>query len=62
MAASTQWRVASWSGAMIGLDYAGAKAAAAGAGLRWRKVFAGLRVMEAAVIGRQRDDLEQADG
>lgn len=49
-ATATQWRRCSWSGNWLGLDYAAARAAAAGLGLRWRRVFPQLRVMEIAVI------------
>ena len=38
------------SGDPTGLDYAGCRAAVAGAGLKWREVFDGLTVMEAEVL------------
>ena len=47
--ASTQWRIAP-SGALIGLDYSGARTAARGLGVKWRRVFEGLRTMEAAAL------------
>ena len=50
MATSTQWRLDPWTGRLLGLDYAGARAAARGIGVRWRRVFVRLRVMEAAII------------
>lgn len=61
LAAQTQWRHGP-SGRLVGLDYAGARAgvrglmadglgnARQGRRLRWRHVFSGLRVMEAAVL------------
>ena len=54
-AAATQWRIAP-SGRLAGLDYPGAEAAARGLGIRWRAVFAGLRVMEreALAVSRER--------
>ena len=45
----TQWRH-HHSGYLTGLDYAGCRAAVAGIGLKWRQVFAGLRVMETEVM------------
>ncbi|MCY4027478.1 MAG: DUF1799 domain-containing protein [Acidobacteria bacterium] len=60
-AAQTQWRHGP-DGRLVGLDYAGVRAAvrglvADGCGerrqgrrLKWRSVFSGLRVMEAAVL------------
>ncbi len=52
LASQTQWRLAP-SGRLAGLDYAGARAAVAGAGLRWRRVFGALRTMEAAALEAQ---------
>ncbi len=61
LAAQTQWRHGP-SGRLVGLDYAGVRAAVRGLAadglgaarqggrLRWRRVFNGLRVMEAAVL------------
>jgi len=49
MSVQTQWRYGP-SGHPTGLDYAGCQAAVRALGLRWRAVFAGLRVMEAEVL------------
>ena len=49
LAAQSQWRYGP-SGRLLGLDYRGARAAAKGIGVRWRKVFDTLRVMEYAVL------------
>lgn len=61
LAAQTQWRHAG-TGVATGLDYAGARSAVrgvtadgrgeekAGRRLRWRRVFDGLREMEAAAL------------
>ena len=49
-AASTQWKTCPWTGRRLGLDYAGAKAAAEGEGLEWSAVLDGVRAMEAAVL------------
>ena len=57
LAASTQWRLGP-GGELLGLDYAGARAAAKALGLRWRAVFGGLQIMEAEaarVMGERRD-------
>ena len=48
-ASSTQWRVGGMGG-LLGLDYAGARAACKGLGIKWREALPGLRVMEAAVV------------
>ncbi len=62
LAAQTQWRFAGMSGAPIGLDYAGARAAVrgvtadgygeerAGRRLRWRRVFGRLAALEAVAL------------
>jgi len=75
LAAQTQWRRAGGAGAAVGLDYAGARAAVrgltadglgrekAGRRLRWRRVFDGLREMEAAAaeeLARRRKVSERA--
>jgi len=75
LAAQTQWRRAGDAGAAVGLDYAGARAAVraltadglgrekAGRRLRWRRVFDGLREMEAAAaeeLARRRKVSERA--
>ncbi|MDD9883423.1 MAG: DUF1799 domain-containing protein [Gammaproteobacteria bacterium] len=49
VAMQTQWRYGP-SGHPTGLDYAGCKAAVRALGLRWGKVFAGLRLMEIAAL------------
>ena len=36
-----------------GLDYAGARAAVVGEGLKWRDVFGALQIMEAEVLAAQ---------
>ena len=48
-AAATQWRHGA-RGTPIGLDYAGARAAAAGLRVAWAHVFAGVRIMESEVM------------
>ena len=49
VACATQWRYGP-SGHPTGLDYAGCRAAVAALGIKWRKVFEGLRVMEAEAM------------
>jgi len=49
MSVQTQWRYGP-SGHPTGLDYAGCKAAVRALGLHWKKVFAGLQVMEAEAL------------
>ncbi len=63
-ACATQWRIGP-AGGLLGLDYAGARAAvrgvtadglgkeASGRSLRWRRVFELLREMEAAALDAQ---------
>ena len=48
-AVQTQWRHDP-SGHPTGLDYAACRAAVAAMGLVWKKVFPGLRVMEAETL------------
>ena len=48
----TQWRLAP-SGRLTGLDYAACEAAARGMKIKWRKVLAGIQVMEAEVLASQ---------
>ena len=45
-----------WRFIRAGLDYAGCRAAVAGAGLKWREVFDGLTVMEAEVLRVSAED------
>ena len=52
-AAATQWRADAWSGRLRGLDYAGARAAAEGIGLRWPDVAEGVMTMESEVLAQQ---------
>ena len=57
IACMTQWR---WillgdEPRLAGLDYAGCRAAVAGAGLAWRQVFAGLQAMEAEALAAERE-------
>lgn len=40
-------------GDLIGLDYAAARAACKGLGIKWRKALPGLRVMESVVLAHQ---------
>ena len=49
LASAGQWRMAP-NGHRTGLNYAAAKAAAQGLGIRWRKVFGGVAVMEAEAL------------
>lgn len=51
-AAASQWRIGP-AGRLTGLDYTGARAAAAGIGVSWRGVFGQLRAMEAEVLAAQ---------
>lgn len=48
-AAQTQWRHGP-SGHPVGLDYAGCRAVVRALGVKWRKVFEGLQVMEGEVL------------
>lgn len=50
MAAATQWRADAWTGRLLGLDYAGARAAAEGIGVAWRDVAERVMAMERAVL------------
>ena len=54
-ASCTQWRAAP-AGGLIGLDYAGARAACKGLGVNWAEALPGLRVMEGAVLDAQREE------
>ena len=49
LATQTQWRLTP-NGRLLGLDYAGARAAVHGAGLKWRKIFEPLRRMESEIL------------
>ncbi len=49
LASQSQWRRGP-SGHIVGLDYAGCRAAAKGARVGWRKNFDKLRIAEAAVL------------
>lgn len=49
LASTGQWRMVP-NGHRTGLDYAAAKAAAQGLGIRWRKVFEAVAVMEAEAL------------
>ena len=49
LASQSQWRRGP-SGHIVGLDYAGCRAAAKGAGIGWRKNFEKLRIAEAVVL------------
>ena len=51
LASSTQWRLGP-GGELLGLDYAGARAAARGLGIKWRAVFSGLCAMEGEAVAR----------
>ena len=51
-AAATQWRVAPMGG-LLGLDLAGAQAAAAGLGIEWPSAMPGLLIMEGVVLDAQ---------
>ena len=51
LAASTQWRLGP-GGELLGLDYAGAGAAARGLGIKWSAVFSGLLAMEGEEAAR----------
>ena len=61
LAASTQWRLGP-GGELLGLDYAGARAAARGLGLKWRAVFSGLCAMEAEVVSRMAQNSRSGNG
>ena len=64
LAASTQWRLGP-NGELLGLDYAGARAAARGLGLKWRAVFEGLCLMEGEAVrcaARERSGRRTASG
>ncbi len=52
LAVQTQWRV-SPNGVRLGLDYPGARAAAKGLGIQWKKVFGNLRLMATEVLNAQ---------
>ena len=56
-AAATQWRVAAMGG-LIGLDLAGAQAAAAGLGIEWPTAMPGVLIMEDAVLDAQSESGE----
>ena len=51
-AAGTQWRAGAMGG-LLGLDYAGARAACEGIGIEWAEALPGLRIMEAAILDAQ---------
>ena len=53
LAAQTQWRVDGWSGRLLSLDFASARAGAEGIGLEWPKVARGVMAMERAVLEDQ---------
>ena len=53
-AARTQWRYGP-SGHLTGLDYAGVRAAARALGVRWRRVFDALQVMELETLAAARE-------
>ena len=55
-ACQTQWQCNDYTGHLRGLDYAGCRAAVAGAGLKWREVFDGLRVIEMEVLRVMAED------
>ena len=60
-ACMTQWRwiLVGDEPRLAGLDYAGCRAAVAGAGLAWRQVFASLQVMEAEALQAEREREER---
>ena len=51
-ASATQWRVAPMGG-LLGLDLAGARAAADGLGIKWPSAMPGLLIMEGVVLDAQ---------
>ena len=55
-ACQTQWQRNDYTGRLRGLDYAGCRAAVAGARLKWREVFDGLRVIEMEVLRVSAED------
>lgn len=53
LAAATQWRMDGWTGRLLGLDYAGARIAAAAVGVPWASVAGRVMAMERAVLAEQ---------
>lgn len=55
IAVQTQWRLAP-TGSVVGLDYAAVRAAARAIGVKWRKVFPSVRVMELETLTALREE------